>query len=215
MTTSTCTIRYYVTRKIGSLQEQVLAEARGVPVIDASWFAVTPFLQKYAAMKPTVHLMPLDGDIQQLMRPVGEEPYSTLLRYYRAQGIKTKIVSFNPEQIPALMVYPRDAEFIIDTRRALDNDELPSALAGLVGDYMEKMPAQDDLNGTLYVNAACSLVQRLADVPGAQAGAQANREALLEVIYQVARLFAGRTLTPTDAAAAFGKAVKAMEGLLS
>ena len=42
---------YYVTRQLGSLQEQLLGEGRGVPVIEAVWFSVTPFLQKYAASR--------------------------------------------------------------------------------------------------------------------------------------------------------------------
>src|SRR4030095_1404366 len=52
---------YYVTREMGSLQEQMLAEGRDVPAIDASWFAVTPFLQEYAQRHHNVHLVQMDG----------------------------------------------------------------------------------------------------------------------------------------------------------
>ena len=58
---------YYVTRELGSLQEQILAEGHGVPVIDASWFAVAPFLQKYASRHPRVRLTRLDGDVEALL----------------------------------------------------------------------------------------------------------------------------------------------------
>src|SRR4029077_1050627 len=53
---------YYVTREMGSLQEQILAEGRDVPAIDASWFSVTPFLEKYAARHPHVGLVQMDAE---------------------------------------------------------------------------------------------------------------------------------------------------------
>ncbi len=201
---------YYVTRELGSLQEQLLGEGRGVPVIDASWFAVAPFLSKYANFKPGVHLVPLDGESKQLLRPVPEEAFNALLSYYRARKIKVKIVAFKPDQVPALMIYPKDAEFLIDTRKALDAGELPGPFAGLVGDYVKKMSnAEDDVSGTLYLNASCSLIQMLADKPPTAP----TRDAVLALLYEVARLFAGRTLTPTDVTAAFAEAVKALEAL--
>jgi hypothetical protein len=52
---------YYVTRELGSLQEQLLAEGRDVPAIDASWFAVPPFLEKYALRHPDVDVVQLDA----------------------------------------------------------------------------------------------------------------------------------------------------------
>src|SRR5436190_6916082 len=73
---------YYVTRELGSLQEQVLAEGRDVPAIDASWFAVTPFLEKYAARTgEDIGLVQLDTEAQELMRPVPEEPYENMLEF--------------------------------------------------------------------------------------------------------------------------------------
>src|SRR5207249_4225156 len=66
---------YYVTRELGSLQEQILAEGRDVPAIDASWFAVTPFLEKYAARHPDVALVQLDGEA----KPPAPETLSAVL----------------------------------------------------------------------------------------------------------------------------------------
>src|SRR5207302_5228341 len=74
---------YFVTRELGSLQEQLLAEGRDVPAIDASWFAVTPFLEKYASRHAEVSLVQLDGEADQLLRPVTAEPFKRLLDWYR------------------------------------------------------------------------------------------------------------------------------------
>src|SRR5207237_577222 len=76
---------YFVTRELGSLQEQLLAEGRDVPAIDASWFSVAPFLEKYAQRHPDVGLVQLDGEADTLLRPVPEGPFAALLETLRAQ----------------------------------------------------------------------------------------------------------------------------------
>src|SRR5205807_8112909 len=85
---------YYVTRELGSLQEQLLAEGRDVPAIDASWFSVTPFLEKYAQRHPEVGLVQLDGESVQLLRPASEAPFAALLTHYREQGVRARVASF-------------------------------------------------------------------------------------------------------------------------
>jgi hypothetical protein len=43
---------------------------------------------------------------------------------------------------------PKDAEFIVETRTALDADEIPGPFADLVSDYLGKLAANaDDLQG--------------------------------------------------------------------
>ncbi len=201
---------YYVIRELGSLQDQLLGEGRGAPVIEAIWIGVAPFLQKYVAAKPGIKLMRLDGESSQLLRPAPESGFETLLDYFRKRGIKARMVSFKPETVPALILYPKDAEFIVDTRHALDAGELPGPFAGLVSDYVQKLTERqtDDLSGTLYLNAACPTVFKLAT-----SNNTVSRESALTLIYQVARLFAGRMLTPADVTAAFGEAMSALEAL--
>ncbi len=111
------------------------------------------------------------------------------------------------------MLYPKDAEFIIETRNALDSGTLPGPLAGLIGDYMKRMDVttEQELHGTLYLNVSCPLVRQLVETPPPDA----VRCAILTVIYQFARLFAGRTMTPADVREAFGEAVQALGSLAS
>jgi molecular chaperone HtpG len=202
---------YYVTRELGSLQEQLLGEGRGVPVLDASWFGVTPFLEKYADSRRNIHLVQMDGEASQLMRPVASAPFAALLDYYRSRGVRVKVAVFKPEDVPAVMIYPKNAEFLIEARQALDAGELPGPLAGFVSEYMHKAAAtQDDVKGTLYLNVACPLIVRLVESPPAEAVCHAA----LALVYQVARLFAGRTLTAADATLAFREAMEAIQELL-
>lgn len=202
---------YYVTRELGSLQEQLLGEGQGVPVVEAVWFGVTPFLKKYAEFRQGIRLVQLDGESKQFFRPVSEIPFLPLLAYYRERGVKARAATILPDDVPALMIYPKDAEFLTEAGNALDSGAIADPLAGFVGEYMKKIAsANDDIAGTLYLNAACSLIRRLSENPPPDD----VRDAVLELIYQVVRLFAGRMLTPTDAAKAFRSMCGAIEGLL-
>jgi molecular chaperone HtpG len=202
---------YYVTRELGSLQEQVLAEGRDVPAIDASWFAVTPFLEKYANRHAEVSLVQLDGEAEQLLRPVNEDRFAAMLEFYREQGINVKVASFKPPEAPALILYPQGAELAREAEASREAGDLPAPLAGLVQEYVDqKFSGGADLRGTLYLNASCPLVMRLAGKPP-------SREVLagvLTLLYQVARLFAGRMLSAADAVAAFGETTRAIQGLI-
>lgn len=201
---------YFVTRELGSLQEQVLAEGRDVPAIDASWFSVAPFLEKYAQRHPDVNLVQLDGESQQLLRPAAEGAFAGLLELYREMGVRAGVASFKPAEAPALIMYPQGAELAREAEASLQAGDLPGPLAGLVHQYIEtRFGDRDELAGTLYLNAANPLVRRLAERP---LGLNAQG-AVLVLIHQVARLFAGRMLSAADAVAAFGQVTKALQGL--
>lgn len=201
---------YFVTRELGSLQEQLLGEGYGVPVLDASRFAVTPFLKKYAATHTDTELVQLDGESNQLLHAVPEDDFSDLLDYFRKRGIKSRVVTFKPEDVPAIVIYPKDAEFIVDTRKALDAGEVPGPLAGLVGDYVNRLSAaDDDLEGTLYLNASSSLIIALTHLTD-----EALRAAALGLIYQMARLFSGRMLDTHQITQAFQESAKSIEKMI-
>ncbi len=202
---------YYVTRELGSLQEQVLAEGRDVPAIEASWFAVTPFLEKYAARHPDVDLVQLDGAAETLMRPVAEGAFAALLGHYRERGVRARVASFKPAEMPAVMLYPEGAEIAREAGAALEAGELPGPLSGLIGEYVEqRFGGGKDLQGTLFLNASCPLVRRLAESPPAGPGLAA----VLDLVHQLARLFCGRMLDAAEATQAFKELTRALGGLL-
>lgn len=203
---------YYVTRELGSLQEQLLAEGRDVPAIDASWFSVTPFLEKYAQRHPEVGLVQLDGSADQSgPRPAPEAPFARLLEFYRSQGIRAKVASFKPSEAPALILYPQGAELAREAQSSLESGDLPGPLAGLVQEYVHnKFQDSDELAGTLYLNTTSPLIRKLAEKPPRAE----LRDALLTLLYQMARLFAGRMLSAADAVAAFRDVTRSLEGLV-
>jgi hypothetical protein len=194
---------FYVTRELGSLQEQMLAEGHAVPVIDAHYFAVQPFLAKYASRHPDLRLVPLDGEARHLFRPVAPAPFAALLDFYREHGIAARVAAFRPLEAPAVMVYPDDAELIHDARAALADGEMPDAIAAFVADYVnDRAPDNAALRGTLYLNASSGLIQQLASQP--------PNEAVLTLVHQIARVFSGRMLNAGDATEAFGAISRAL-----
>jgi molecular chaperone HtpG len=202
---------YYVTRELGSLQEQLLAEARDVPAIDASWFSVTPFLEKYAQRHADVNLVQLDGESQQLLRPARDKLFEPLLEHYRLVGVRAAVASFRPAEAPALVLYPQGAELAREAEASLQAGDLPGPLAGLVHEYIEgRFGDREELAGTLYLNAANPFVRKLAEnLPPPE-----TLSAVLGLIHQVARLFAGRMLSAADAVSAFAQVTRSLEGLV-
>ena len=198
---------YFTTRELGSLQERVLAEAHGVPVIDASWFGVQPFLARYALTRANCGLVQLDGESKNLLRPVDDAPWQEVTDYYHRKGVSAQISEFRPPEIPALMFYPEDAEFAIEGRKAIDEGEIADPLAALLGDYLENHASDEDtLAGTLVLNASNPLMMNLK-----LEAESAARDAALELVYQMARLFNGRTLSAQDASRAFRGVCEAVE----
>lgn len=202
---------YYVTRELGSLQEQILAEGRDVPAIEASWFSVTPFLEKYAQRHPGVKLVQLDGEATQLLRPLPDGAFAGLLGFFRDQEIRAAVAAFKPAEAPALLLYPQGAELAREAEASFQAGDLPGPLAGLVHEYIENRFAdRDELAGTLYLNASNPLVRHLAERPPPSE----VRDAVLTLIYQVARLFAGRMLSAADAVGAFAGLTRSLQGLV-
>src|SRR5262249_22145284 len=81
----------FVAGELGSLQEEVLAVGWDVPAIDASWFSVTPFLEKFAQRHPDVQLVQLDGESQQLLRAMPDGIFAGLLEFFRAHNVRASV----------------------------------------------------------------------------------------------------------------------------
>ena len=153
---------YYTTRELGSLQEKVLAEGRDVPAIDASWFAVPTFLQRYAALHSEVALVRLDDDLEPLLRPAPPGELTELVDLCEELGFAVRASSFRPTGLPAVMTYPADAEALQDAARALKEGRIPDGFSGLLHSYVEGRRDASAQAGMLHLNAACPLIRRLA-----------------------------------------------------
>jgi molecular chaperone HtpG len=187
---------YYTTRELGSLQEKVLAEARDVPAIDASWFGVSSFLQHYTRVHPAIGLVQLDDDLDALLRPALTGQLDELLQLCEELGFTVRAASFRPTDLPAVMTYPAGAETLRDAKSALEQGLIPDAFSSLVQDYVHQRGPSSGVEGTLHLNAACPLIQRLAspDLPSGR------KQAALATVAYFAKLFCGRMLNASQAA---------------
>ncbi len=203
-------VLYYTTRELGSLQDKLLAEARDVPAIDASWFAVPAFLRGYAELHPEVTLVRLDADLDVLLRPAAPGELAELVQLCEELGFTVRVASFKPTDLPAVMTYPADAEALRGAAAALDDGLFPDGFSGLMRGYVEQRRAAGGDEGTLHLNAACSLVRRLASPEVSPA----RKQAALAVIAYFAKLFCGRMLDASQAAADIGAWRRSLDRLV-
>ncbi len=202
---------YYVTHEIKSLQEKVLAEGNSYPVIEAVWFAVRPFLAKFAEEhQEELELIPLDEEPTKLFKEATSNEFIDLLAASERLGIPVKVAAFEPSQIPALMIHPKDAEKWQDVHIAIENDELDPAISGLVSSFMGTRPKQEGDQGTLFLNASCPFVIQLSD-PNIS---ERNQQIAIDLLYQIARLFSGKTMTASMATDAFSSLTSAIGELI-
>ena len=201
---------YYTTKEIKSLQEKVLAEGNAAPVIEAVWFAVRPFLEKYAAVNGNLRLVALDEQPTTLFQKVDADPFTDLLVAGERLDIPVEIAAFEPYQLPALFILPKDAEQWLDAHDALQKDEIDPAVSGLISSFLEAETDKENLEGTLFLNARCPFIQRLSKL----AVDDRQQQLALELLYQIARLFSGKLTKATAAIEAYSAITAVTEELL-
>ncbi len=204
---------YYFVDELGATQEKMLYEARGLVVIDASRFAEESFLKAYARTHEGVDLIQLEPGAAFLFEPV-EDPlgrWEPIVRYYIEQGTAARLVRFKPVDIPAILVFAPGSDQAAGARAALEGGMLSGPLARLVEEYLRVrgQPA-NAAGGTLHLNAANPLMQRLLTLPPSEEAFTAA----LEIVYHNARFFAGQALTPDEARQSFGMIGYSLEQLI-
>jgi hypothetical protein len=148
----------------------------------------------------------LDGDTENVLRPAQKKEFASLIAWFEEQNIPAQAASFNPKEVPVLMIYPKDAELLRDSHVALETDDLPASMTPLVQAFVDERLAEGaGWEGTLFLNASCSLIRELARKPDSP-----SRAATLRLLYHLSRLFCGRLLRPSEAAGAFQELTQAL-----
>ncbi|MGF1506233.1 MAG: ATP-binding protein [Anaerolineae bacterium] len=193
---------YYFSDGGSATQEKMLYEASGLPVIDASRFAEEDFLMLYERIRPGVQVRQLEPGSDYLFHDPGETDaaWENIRRYFADQNIQTRLVSFEPAAIPAILVFPPGSDDVARARSALQSGEVTGPVAGFLEEYIRlRDPDQRTTRGTLHVNVNSALMRQLCALPPESE----VFTAALEIIYQNARFFAGRMLTTHTARTAF------------
>ena len=95
------------------------------------------------------------------------------------------------------------------TVQALDDDELDPEFSALISSYVQDHPEIKETEGTIFFNASCPFVNQLCGGDYTEH----QQHLIVEMLYQMARLFSGRTMTAADAIEAFTALTDAMGGL--
>jgi hypothetical protein len=190
-------------------QERLLFEARGLLVIDASRFAEEAFLRHYASERSGVALEPLRPGAGSLFA-AAPEALAALVRHFEAQGQPCRAVRFEPETLPALLVFPPAHDRMRKVQAALDDGSVAGPIAELMRAFLERGEAQAPGGPVLHLNAKSGLLLDLERRgPRDRAFAPA-----LELLLQSARFFAGREMSAAESRAAFERAMAALAVLL-
>jgi molecular chaperone HtpG len=191
---------YFCTRQLGSLQERVMSESHGLPVLDASARAVKAFLERYAGRHPNTRLVQLDGDLAHLLQPASDPRFAEMLQYFSQLGQKVQLATFRPASIPALLVCTARAQLARETREALSHGDVPQSVTHSLQRFVVEAEQQGEaLDGVLMLNTDCPLLQNMVqrDLNNRQ------YNATLQIVYQQAKFFSGRLLDTAQATAAF------------
>jgi molecular chaperone HtpG len=193
---------YYFAEAKGAVQEQVLYEAQGLPVINASHYVEEAFLQAYVNSHPNVTLKQLEPGSFFVFQEVAEGlgRWQAVTDYYTEQRIPVRVVRFKPESIPAILVFPPGSEDLSRTREMLQSGELSGKVADLVESFYRMRTTDHGINpGTVHLNAANPLMQRLRALPPASD----VFTAALEIVYHNARFFGQQLLSAEQARLSF------------
>ncbi len=196
----------YFSERGQATQFFMLANAKGIPVINASYSYEELFLKKYAREFPNVKLEQLDFSASELIfQPLTAEEadrYRALLtecnRQLPTAGSNAKIVRFKPTTIPAVITLTESHK----VRRQLDalknNPVLSNEIRDLLGHVSKEKP---EIPVTIYLNANNATIQALSML-NLRTDVASNA---IRAIYSNALMLAQHLITPQNAELMFAQ----------
>jgi molecular chaperone HtpG len=185
----------------GVTQALALFEAKRLAVVDARWFADVAFLRAYSDVYgvPAEELAPGAGYLFAAVDDP-EGVWQPVLDACRAEGYPARLLGFEPEHLPMILLYPPGAERLRRAQRNMDEGRYAGPIRRLVRGYLERQqPDEAVLKGTLHLNARNPLLRRVRDL-GPE---HPDFKPLLGILIANARMFAGQGLSAQDAIACF------------
>lgn len=205
----------YFSERGQATQFFMLADAKGILVINASYVHESKFLRKYAEEKPDIKLEQLDfaesSIIFEKLSPSEAQPFQELMTEFSYNmptgGSRAKIVRFTPVHIPAVLTLTEGQKLRSEMSALKDNPIIPTGIRELLGRVMEDKPT---IPVTIHLNA---------DNPTIQALVKMNLRSEIAVnsmiaIYNNALMLAQHLITPRNAEVMFGQFNKVINMLI-
>jgi molecular chaperone HtpG len=192
---------FYYEDDDGVTQALALFEARRLAVVDARWFADVAFLKTYGQVYgvPVEELTPAAS---YLFTPVEdpEQQWEALVAACRAEGLPVKLLAYEPEHLPMILLYPPGAERLRRAQQNMDQGRFVGPIRSLVRGYLKRQQVDDAvLKGVLHLNVRNPLLRRVRDL-GAE---HPQFQPLVRILVANARMFAGQGLSAHDAITCF------------
>jgi molecular chaperone HtpG len=192
---------FYYNNEDGITQALALFEARRLAVIDARWFADTAFLKTYGEVYgiPVEELTPAAS---YLFTPVEDHEgvWQALMEGCRAQGFPVRLLSYEPDHLPIILIYPAGARQVRRAQQSMTDGRFAGPIRSLVRGYLEKQKTDESvIKGVLHLNVRNPLLRRLRDL----GPTHSNFSALITILVANARMFAGQNLSAQEAIACF------------
>jgi len=192
---------FYYNDDDGVTQALALFEARRLAVIDARWFADTAFLKTYGETygMPVEELTPAASYLFTTVDDP-EHVWQPLITACQAEGFPVRLLAFEPENLPIILLYPPGAERLGRARRGMTEGRFVGPIRSLVRSYLDRQHVDENvIKGVLHLNARNPLLRRVRDL----GPDHPDFTALVSILVANARMFAGQGLSAQDAIACF------------
>jgi len=192
---------FYYSDDDGITQALALFEARRLAVIDARWFADTAFLKTYGEIYG-VTVEELTPAASYLFTHVDdpEGVWQPLLAACQAEGFPARLLSYEPEHLPMILLYPPGAQQLRRAQRNMNEGRFSGPIRSLVRGYLNRQQIDESvIKGVLHLNVRNPLLRRVRDL-GPE---HPDFKALVSILVANARMFAGQGLSAQDAIACF------------
>jgi molecular chaperone HtpG len=192
---------FYYSEDDGVTQALALFEARRLAVIDARWFADVAFLKAYGDIYGITveELKPAAGYLFTSVDDTTGE-WEPVLVACRKEGFPVRLLSFEPEHLPMIVLYPPGAERLRRAQRNMEEGRFAGPLRSLVRGYLNRQQIDETvIKGVLHLNVRNPLLRRVRDM----GNAHPDFAPLISVMVANARMFAGQGLSAQDVIACF------------
>ncbi|MBA2287414.1 MAG: hypothetical protein H0W02_18230, partial [Ktedonobacteraceae bacterium] len=192
---------FYYNDDDGVTQALALFEARRLAVIDARWFADSAFLKTYGEIYgvPVEELTPAAS---YLFTPVDdpEQVWQPLIETCRAEGFPVRLLAYEPEHLPMILLYPPGAERLRRAQKSMTEGRFAGPIRSLVRTYLNRQQVDESvIKGVLHLNARNPLLRRVRDL----GTSHPDFRPLVSILVTNARMFAGQGLSAQDTIACF------------
>ena len=196
----------YFSERGQATQFFMLADAKDILVINASYVHETQFLRKYAEETPDIKLEQLDfaesNTIFETLSPADAQPFQQLMTEFNynmpTRGSRAKIVRFTPIHIPAVLTLTEGQKRHREMTALKDNPILPAEIRKALEYVIEDKAT---IPVTIHLNADNPTIQSLAKM---NLRSEIAKNSMI-AIYNNALMLAQHLITPRNAEVMFGQ----------